>query len=165
MYDDDEYEELVEGDEDDDEEEALVEGDEYGAKRRKRRRGRKSPGTQLILFPLTACPVGTAVNIQAQVNRDCRAIDLRVIGTIVATGVVSAGAELVDLRVHGKTLFNSNGPVPAELLSPLSPTSPRGNANFKEMIRSGESITLTMQTLAGGAATAVAGSLLCKAYN
>lgn len=153
-----EYEEAFEGDDDD-----LLEGDTdlLGADGK-----RVKPGTQTVLFPLTACPVGTAVNIGAQVNRACRSIDLRVIGTVVATGVVSAGAQVVDLRVHGKTLFNSAGPVPAELFSPLNPRmGGRGNCEFREVIKSGETITLSMNTLAGGAATAVAGSLLVSAYN
>lgn len=153
-----EYEEaLVEGDE-----EMLVEGDK--PKTKSVVEGSK-PGTQVVMFPLTACPVGTAVNIAAQVNRSCSAVHLAALGTVVATGVVSAGAQVVDLRMHGKTLFNSAGPVPAELFSPLCPVAGTGNCNFKEVLKSGESFTLSMSTLAGGAATAVAATLIVKAYN
>lgn len=158
------YEEAFEGDDEDE----LLEGEDAllaaDAKRKAKKVQELIAGTQMVLFPLTACPVGTAVIIGAQVNRDCRAVDLAALGTVVATGVVSAGAEVVDLRVHGKTLFNSNGPVPAELFSPLAARL-SGNCNFKEIIKSGETISLSAQTLAGGAATAVAGTLLVKAYN
>ena len=167
-----EYETLVEGDEDlvEGDEEMLVGDDEYGAAKRKPAPRKtvvqaSKPGTQVVMFPLTACPVGTAVNIAAQCNRDCSALHLTAIGTIVATGVVSAGAQIVDLRMHGKTLFNSAGPVPAELFSPLAPVAGTGNCNFREVLKSGESFTLSMSTLAGGAATAVAANLVVRAFN
>lgn len=182
LYGEDDDEDF-EGDDEDFDGDDLFEGDddddEYGARRRRRARrrarrrsGRRVPtrkarlrrapggnGTLPLKFAITACGIGATVQLTAQANRDCRPLDLRVVGT-TAVGVVDPGIQIGDLSVHGKDLHLSGGLVGGQLYDPLSPVYP--NCAIPEVIKAGETVTLTV-TGVSAAATVVSAVLQCRA--
>jgi hypothetical protein len=154
-----EYEDVVEGDEGTDDEE--IDTSVYGARKRPpKKTARPGGGTMTLVFPRTAVAATTAADITAKAVRECRPVDLRVRGSVAATGVEAPGIVIRDLAVHGTSLFNSKGEFDAELFYPG--TGQTGfNCDVPEVIAGGEEITMTVYNLTA-AAISVSGTLLCR---
>lgn len=140
--------------------------DEVGArtrrqKRRIRRRRRGMRGNQLIRFNRVAVAAGATAQLTVTLDRDCRPLDLRVQGSVAATGVVDPGVRVDDLQSHGKSFFASAGGVDAAFFSPLA-QGVLPNCDIAEVIRSGEQVTLTVTNVTA-AAISVSGTLLVRA--
>jgi hypothetical protein len=157
-----EYEDVVDSDE-------AVEGEDeldiYGAAARAARAAAKKTarpggGTMTLVFPRTTCLTVAAQDITAKAVRKCRPVDIRVRGSVAATGVAAPGILIRDLSVHGTSLFNSKGDFDAELFGPG--TGQTGfNCDVPEVIGGGEEITLTVYNVTV-ASISVSATMLCR---
>lgn len=142
-----------------------LEGD-YGAvrSRRRRRKAKRAKLVEQILLPMTRTVValGAAGTLTVEPDRDCRLLDLRVIGTVAATGVEDPGIVITGLNVGGSNLFNAAGIFVAANCHPRDRRPGAYNCVLKKVIRASQVITLNVTNVTG-AAISVDATLLVKA--
>ena len=142
----------------------ILAGDFGAVKRRRRRRRRKrSRLVEQILLPFarTAVGAGAAGTLTVEPDRDCRLLDLRVIGTVLATGVEDPGITVTGLSVGGVQLFNAAGAFVAANVHPRDRRPGAYNCTIKRAIRSSTVISLNVTNVTA-AAISVDATLLVR---
>lgn len=150
-----------------DADEADIMAGEFGRakRRRKRRRKKRARLIEQILMPFTrtAVAAGTPATLTVEPDRDCRLLDLRVIGTILATGVEDPGIAVTGLTVGGAQLFNAAGTYVAANMHPRDRRAGAFNCVIKKAIRASQVISLNVTNLTAGAISVDAALLVrCK---
>lgn len=130
-----------------------IEAGDYGAvkRRRARRKAKRSKLVETILMPFARTPVaaGTAGVLTVEPDRDCRLLDLRVTGSILATGVEDPGISITGLTVGGANLFNAAGAFTAVQCHPRDRRV--FNCKVRRIIRQSTQISLAVANLTAGA--------------
>jgi hypothetical protein len=149
-----EYEDVVDGDDEyleGDDDDGEIEGDEILGASKRRRRGKKGRkpargshgiGNMYLKFASITTAAGNNT-LTARAVRECRPVDLRV------SSDTADDITVLDLQVHGTSLFNSAGAVASELMGPGTEAS-GPNCDVPEIIKGGEDVTLSIASAAGG---------------
>lgn len=143
----------------------LQEGDYGAVKRRiKRRQTKRANLLETVLMPFARTVVAAASpgTLAVEPDRDCRLLDLRVVGTVAATGVQDPGITITGFNVGGANLFNAAGAFVALHVHPQDRGRSSHNCNLKKLIRASQNITLTVANLTA-AAISVDATLLVRA--
>ena len=143
----------------------LADGDYGAVKRRvKARQTKRAKLLETILMPFTRAAVAPASpgTFTVEPDRDCRILDLRVIGTVAATGVEDPGITITGFNAGGASFFNSGGAFVAAHVHPRDRRPGCYNCNLKKLVRASTTITLTVANVTA-AAISVDGSILVRA--
>ena len=149
-----------------DEDARLIANGEFGAakKRAARRKVKRTKLLETILMPFARVAVagGAPGALQVEPDRDCRLLDLRVIGTVAATGVEDPGITITGFDVGGSRLLNAGGAFVAAHVHPRDRRPGCYNVNLKKLVRASTGINLAVANLTG-AAISVDATLLVRA--